>query len=126
MQRRYVLRAIAGVVALHGVVAVGGAVVLEDTTPFLRATALLSGVLLLIAAWLLIRERKAAVAFLWLSAAVYVFSIVYPGLLRYGTGVFGVLMATFYWSVGARIAFAVSAQLAFQLTRNATRANVDA
>lgn len=124
--RRYVLRAIAGLVALHGVVVVTGAVVLGDTTLFLRATALLSGAFLLIAGWLLIRERKAAVVLLWLSAAVYAFSMIYPGLLRYGSGVFGVLMATFYWSVGVRVAFAVSAQLAFHLTTNASRADVDA
>jgi hypothetical protein len=126
MQRKFVLRAIAGLAYLQGVVAVVGAVVLGNVTPFLKATASLNGGLLFIAGWLLIRERRSAVALLWLSVAVYIFSIIYPGFMRHGANVFGVLMATFYWSVVVRIALAVSAQLAFQLSTNASHANVNA
>lgn len=65
MKRKFVLWAIAGVASLYGVVSVVAAVVLEDTTPFLRATSSLSGALLVIAAWLLIRQSRSAVPFLW-------------------------------------------------------------
>jgi hypothetical protein len=114
MHRTHLLPIVSLIACLHGLVAMVGAVVWEDVTPLLKTTSLVSGALLVVAAWLLVQKRKSAVLLMWLSAAIYVLSIVYPGVVRQGVGVFGVLMGSFYWSVGIRVVLAVLAQLALR------------
>ncbi len=103
MHRTFITRALALVALLFALPSVLGAVWLEDVTPMLRAASLVTGALLLVAAWLLFNLKRTALPLLWLSLAIYIATIFVPALLRHGNEVFMSLIPAFYLSVGIRL-----------------------
>ena len=114
MPRTFITRALALVTLLFAIPSVLGAVWLEDVTPMLRGASLVTGVLLLVAAWLLFNLKRAALSLLWLSLAMYVGAIFVPALLRHGNEVFSSLIPAFYWSVGIRLSLALASHWALR------------
>ncbi len=109
MNRRRLLVLLATVIGAFGLASLTGAFLLDDVTPFLRATSVASGAMLVVAAGLLFGGRRLALSLLWLSVTVYFVSIVGPAIHRHGDSAFSVLMGAFYWSIVTRIAFALCA-----------------
>jgi len=125
MRRPLPLLIVAVLAAVPGLISVSGALFLDDVTPFLRVSSTTSGSLLLIGAWLLLLQRRWAVALFGLSATVYLLSILLPAFERHGSEAFSALMSAFYWSAGFRVFLPVTTLLVLKRVEAKTNTAVN-
>jgi Na+-translocating ferredoxin:NAD+ oxidoreductase RnfE subunit len=89
-----------------------------DGTPlYLQVSVVLSSSLMLVAAWLIIRENRIAALLLLLSVIVYFLSMVVPAFSRHGWQLFSQFIPAFYWSLAMRLSLTL---LAYHLLHRAS------
>ena len=103
MSPRSIRFALGFIAAAFALVSLVGLVLSPDTPLHLQVSVVLSGSLMLVAGWFLLRANQVAVFLLAAAALVYFLSIVVPAYSRHGTELFTQLIPAFYWSLTIRV-----------------------